>query len=58
MFMGTGKGQAPAGLLPDSQHTKRAPAVMMLPERRPSSNFDSGGSERSIDSMSSSSPSL
>ena len=48
----------PAGLLPESQHTTSAPAVMMLPDRRPSKSLDSGDSERSIDSIISCSPSL
>lgn len=48
----------PAGLLPDSQHTTSAPAVMTLPDKRPSRSLDSGDSDRSIDSINSCSPSL
>ena len=48
----------PAGLLPESQHTTSAPAVMILPDKRPSKSLDSGDSERSIDSIISCSPSL
>ncbi len=48
----------PVGLLPDSQHTNKAPPQMTLPDSSASNSLDSGGSDNRMSSNISCSPSL